>query len=127
MKTYILIAAVFLFAMPGFALAQSAQPDAIQGMDMKGAATSPATQAYMQSMQGMHDKMMGMTPTNDPNKDFVIMMKPHHHAAVEMAQAYLKYGTDPTLKKMANDIISSQKKEIVEMSAWQIKHGMPSE
>ena len=94
---------------------------------MKGAVTSPATQAYMQSMQGMHDKMKGMTPTNDPNKDFVIMMKPHHQAAVEMAQTYLKYGTDPTLKKMANDIVISQKKEIVEMTTWQIKHGMPSE
>jgi uncharacterized protein (DUF305 family) len=127
MKTYILIAAALLFAMPGFALAQGAQPDAMQGMDMKGAATSPATQAYMQSMQGMQDKMKGMTPTNDPDKDFVIMMKPHHRAAVEMAHTYLKYGSDPTLKKMANDIVSSQKKEIAEMSAWQIKHGMPSE
>jgi uncharacterized protein (DUF305 family) len=39
-----------------------------------------------------------------------------------MAQAYLKYGKDPTLTRMAKNIISSQKKEIKEMEAWQKKH-----
>lgn len=115
-----LLAAAMVLALPSLALAQS---DTMKGMDMKGA-TSAATQAYLQSMQGMQNKMQGMTPTNDPNKDFVMMMTPHHQAAVEMAQAYLKYGSDPILKKMARDIVSSQKKEIAEMDAWKARHGM---
>lgn len=45
--------------------------------------------------------MQAMTPTNEPNKDFVVMMEPHHQAAVDIAEAYPKYGSDPTLKKMA--------------------------
>ena len=120
MKTNYLLLAAFLLTLPAAAFAQS---DTMKGMDMKGASNS-ATQAYMQSMQGMQDQMKSMTPTNDPNRDFVMMMKPHHQAAVDMAEAYLKYGTDPQLKKMAKDIVSSQKKEIKEMSAWETKHGM---
>jgi uncharacterized protein (DUF305 family) len=122
MKIRTIAVTVFLFAMPGLALAQSAQSDAMKGMDMKGT-TGPATQAYMHAMQSMDDEMQAMTPTNDPSKDFVMMMKPHHQAAVDMAEAYLKYGSDPVLKKMSQDIVSSQKKEIAEMNAWQAEHG----
>ncbi len=119
------LAAAALLTLPGLALAQSAPAPAtdMKGMAMKGA-TSPATQAYMDAMHAMHEKTMAMTPTNDPNKDFVIMMKPHHQAAVDMAEAYLKYGNDPMLRTMARDIVSSQKKEIGEMNAWETKHGV---
>ena len=123
MRKNILLATAMMLALPHLALAQS---DAMKGMDMKGA-TSPATQSYMQAMKGMQDKTQAMTPTNDPNKDFVMMMSPHHQAAVDMAETYLKYGNDPTLKKMARDIVSSQKKEIAEMDAWKAKHGMKGE
>ena len=89
----------------------------------KGSAeNSPATQAYLQAMGDMTDKMKDMTPSGDPSMDFVMTMEPHHQAAVEMAQAYLKYGKDPTLTRMAKNIISSQKKEIKEMEAWQKRH-----
>lgn len=121
-KTTALFLAMMI-AIPGLAFAQDTMP----GMDMSKAAANPATQAYMQSMQVMHDKMQAMTPANDPNKDFVMMMKPHHQAAVEMAEAYLKYGNDPMLTKMAKDIVISQKKEIGEMTAWEAKHGMKGE
>lgn len=115
------ILAVILLAPPAVALAQQPQSEAMKAMDMQ-LATNPATRGYMHSMQAMQDKMKGMAPTNDPNKDFVSMMKPHHQAAVEIAETYLKYGTDPTLKKMAKEIVSSQKMEITELDAWQAKH-----
>jgi uncharacterized protein (DUF305 family) len=98
----------------GTALAQTAA----------GGAKSPATQAYIQAMRGMNDKMKEMVPSGDPSMDFVMMMTPHHRAAVEMAEAYLKYGKDPKLTRMAKNIISSQKTEIKEMGVWQAKHGM---
>ncbi|MGF7163292.1 uncharacterized protein (DUF305 family) [Rhodoligotrophos appendicifer] len=53
-----------------------------------------------------------------------MMMKPHHQAAVDMVEAYLKYGSDPQLKKMAKDIINSQNKEITLMNDWEARHGM---
>jgi uncharacterized protein (DUF305 family) len=85
---------------------------------------SSASRAYVQSMQKMHEDMQTMKPTGDPSMDFVMMMKPHHQAAVEMAETYLKYGKDPTLTKMAEDIVRSQKEEIQQMTDWEAKHGM---
>jgi uncharacterized protein (DUF305 family) len=111
------VAAAFA-ALPALAFAQ----DGMAKMDRSGA-HSGADKAYMQSMQDMHEKMMGMKPTGDADVDFVMMMKPHHEAAVEMAKAYLKYGSDPVLTRMAKDIISSQDKEIQEMDAWMKTHG----
>ena len=85
---------------------------------------SPATQTYIQAMQTMDEKMKGMAMSGDPDKDFVMMMTPHHQAAVDMAEAYLKYGKDPQLTRMAKSIIASQTREIKEMQAWEAKHGM---
>lgn len=66
-----------------------------------------AMDASMQSM------MNAATPAyNDIDKDFVAQMIPHHQSAVDMAKAYLKYGTNEGLVKMSNDIISSQSEEI---------------
>ena len=96
----------------------------VAAAQMSGGSNSPAAQAYMQAMQTMDDKMKGMTPSGDPDKDFVMMMTPHHQAAVDMAEVYLKYGKDPQLTRMAKNIISSQTHEIKEMSAWGAKHGM---
>lgn len=130
-----LMLAGLLAAAPGLAPAQTpaqppAQPGTMPGMDMSqpaGTAMSgpmtPASQAYMQPMRKMQQDMQAMPMTGDPDKDFVMMMTPHHQAAVGMAQAYLKYGTDPGLKKMAQDIISSQEAEIRQMDAWMAAHG----
>lgn len=112
-----LFAATAFVALPAFAFAQ----DGMAKMDHSGG--SPASTAYMQSMEDMHKAMMAMKPTGDADVDFVMMMKPHHEAAVDMAKAYLQYGSDPMLKKMSEDIISSQDKEIQEMDAWMEKHG----
>lgn len=85
---------------------------------------SPAFQAYAAAMARMTDDTKAMTSTGDPDMDFVMMMKPHHQAAVAMAKAYLKYGRDPQLTAMARDIIASQEAEIAAMDRWQSKHGM---
>ena len=49
------------------------------------------------------------------DEQFVAMMVPHHQGAIDMAKVYLKYAKDKTLKAMAEQIISSQQKEIEEM------------
>ncbi len=49
---------------------------------------------------------------------FVSMMIPHHQDPVKMAQEYLKVGKNETLKKVAQNIVSSQKKEIQELQEW---------
>ena len=46
------------------------------------------------------------------------MMIPHHQGAIDMAKVELKYGKDPELKKLAQDIIDAQEKEISFMKDW---------
>jgi uncharacterized protein (DUF305 family) len=50
---------------------------------------------------------------------FIDAMVPHHREAIEMAEAAKTRGlTQPDLKKIANDIITSQQREIDQMLAW---------
>lgn len=113
------VAATMACATPAFA--QSGHSG--HGTASGGGAMSPASEAYMKSMTVMDDAMKTARMTGDPDKDFIIMMKPHHQAAVEMAKAYLQYGKDPMLTKMARDIIASQNDEIAAMDKWMKEKG----
>jgi uncharacterized protein (DUF305 family) len=49
------------------------------------------------------------------NRDFVAQMIPHHQGAIDMARALLKTGGNETLKRLAQEIIVTQKDEIAAM------------
>lgn len=85
---------------------------------------SDVSKAYMEAHERMMSQMMSVKPSGDADMDFVMMMIPHHEGAIEMAAVELKYGKDPTLKKIAQQIIDTQKKEIEEFKKWQTEHGM---
>ena len=55
-------------------------------------------------------KNMSVKPTGNPDRDFVLMMTPHHQGAIDMAKVELQYGTDPELRQLATDIIAAQEK-----------------
>jgi hypothetical protein len=50
--------------------------------------------------------------TGDPDRDFARMMIPHHQGAVDMALAELRYGKDERLKRLAQEIVVTQRQEI---------------
>lgn len=58
---------------------------------------------------------MAVKPTGDVNRDFVEMMIPHHQGAIDMAVAYLRYGDNEQLKRIAQEIIVDQQQEIAAM------------
>ena len=68
-------------------------------------------------MEKMGAEMKAMKSTGHADKDFAAMMISHHRGAVEMAEAYLKYGRDEEMRKMASKMIEDQKKEIQTMKA----------
>jgi hypothetical protein len=60
-------------------------------------------------------KDMAVTPTGDVDADFVAMMVPHHQGAIEMAVAVLRYGRNPQIRRLAQEIIVTQQQEIAAM------------
>lgn len=123
MKTSSLFVAFALILAPVLTSAQSAQADDMKGMDMNAKpAASPADKAFAASMRTMM-KNMNAKPTGNPDKDFVLMMIPHHQGAIDMAKVELQYGTDPELRQMATDIVAAQEREIAQMKDWLAKNG----
>ena len=122
MNRSMLIAAALV--MPAFLLApQSARAEDMKGMNMMTKpATTPADKAFAASMKTMMNGM-NVKPTGKPDKDFVLMMMPHHQGAIDMAKVELQYGTDPELRQLATDIVAAQEKEIAQMKAWLEKNG----
>jgi uncharacterized protein (DUF305 family) len=49
---------------------------------------------------------------------FLNAMIPHHQGAVTMAQQALEKSDRPEVKKLAQDIVDSQQKEIDQMNQW---------
>jgi uncharacterized protein (DUF305 family) len=55
-------------------------------MSAKPTATPPVDEALTASMQNMMEAM-NVKPSGNPDRDFVLMMTPHHQGAVAMAKA----------------------------------------
>jgi len=102
----------------GAAFAQAADPHAGHNMAMPSSNSASASNAaYAQANAKMHQDM-AVPLTGDADVDFLAGMIPHHQGAVDMAEVVLKYGKDPKVKKLAQDIVAAQKKEIAIMQAW---------
>jgi hypothetical protein len=82
-----------------------------------------AKMAFNKAQEEMMHGMMSEL-TGDPDKDFAMLMVPHHQGAIEMAKVELQYGKDPQLRVIAEKIIAAQEAEIAELKKWQQEHGM---
>jgi hypothetical protein len=58
---------------------------------------------------------MGGPPSGDVDTDFVTTMVPHHRGAIEMAEAELRYGRNERVRRLAQEIIVTQREEIMAM------------
>ena len=83
-----------------------------------GAATSERSQEA-QAFQADNDiamaRMMAamhVEPTGDVDRDFLVMMIPHHQGAIDMAKALLRSGRNETVRRLAQEIIVTQEDEI---------------
>ena len=81
-----------------------------------------ASKAYMEAMDKMHGPMMEGARDPDADVAFVKGMIPHHQGAIDMARIVLRHGKDAQIKKLANEVIRAQTREIAEMEAWLKKH-----
>jgi uncharacterized protein (DUF305 family) len=82
----------------------------------------PMGAKFMQEMNGSMvrmDRRMAKAPMNgNVDHDFASMMIPHHQGAIDMAKAELIYGTDPVMRRLAQEILVDQQSEIDAMRLW---------
>jgi YVTN family beta-propeller protein len=52
------------------------------------------------------------------DRDFASMMIPHHRGAIAMAKAELSYGSNPVMRRLAQEILVDQQSEIDAMLLW---------
>ena len=74
--------------------------------------------ALMKNMETMHAGMAAVQPSGNEDADFANLMLPHHQAAVDMARTELLYGSDPQMRRLAQEIITDQESEIQLMQIW---------
>lgn len=120
--------AAALCLLAGGALAQDAMP-AMPNMDHSTHSASPApgsdspsSKAFAAANARMHQDM-SMAMTGNTDVDFARGMIPHHQGAIDMARIELQYGKDPELRKLAQEIIAAQEKEIAFLKGWLAKNG----
>jgi hypothetical protein len=86
----------------------------------------PINYTLTQAMTSMNIAMSSVPMTGNPDIDFAIIMIPHHQGAIEMAKTELQYGTDPRLRRLAQEIIVTQQSEI-ELMQLAVKHPLSAQ
>lgn len=102
------------------------------GQMMQGG-MSQSMQSGMQGMmgqmtetqRGLHEAMMKMNPAmmqgmmaKDADVAWICAMIPHHRGAIEMARAGLKGADNAESKRLAEETIESNQKEVEKLIAW---------
>lgn len=114
----------YLASVQAHAQSKPADPHAGHAAPAKSAGASTAkgsgaaSNAAFEAANARMHKDMAVPLTGDADRDFLASMIPHHQGAIDMAEVVLKHGKDPKVRKLAQDIINAQQKEIATMKAW---------
>lgn len=88
-------------------------------MGQEGGPTAAQFMKLMHASMAAMDRDMAAAPMNqNSDHDFAVMMMPHHQGAIDMAKAELRYGKDPVMRRLAQEILVDQQSEIDAMRLW---------
>lgn len=73
-------------------------------------------------MNTMMKEMKAIQLTGNIDRDFVMMMIPHHEAGIEMSKSLFFHSKNTQLKKMSQKEINDYKEEIKEFQNWLTVH-----
>ncbi|WP_166395059.1 DUF305 domain-containing protein [Rubrobacter marinus] len=86
--------------------------------ELGGATTTSMSQEEMEGMMGMSEDPQALAEERPFDKAFMDAMTPHHESAIAMANVALEESEDPEIRRVAQDIVSAQEREISEMRRW---------
>jgi uncharacterized protein (DUF305 family) len=84
----------------------------------------PVEAAFAAINSRMH-RDMAMPAGGNPDVMFAQVMIAHHQGAIDMAKVILGFGSDPEIRKLAQDVITAQQGEIAFMRQWMAKQPQP--
>ena len=87
-------------------------------MEMGGMADMEMGQSMTSGTMDMKEMVDGLRTAQPFDKAFLEAMTPHHGSAIEMAEEAQERGEHPEIKRLAGEIVTAQKREIVTMEGW---------
>ncbi len=70
------------------------------------------------SMMGMMEDPQQLANEDPFDRAFIDNMIPHHESAIAMAEVALEESDNPEIRRIAEDIVSAQEREIEQMRQW---------
>lgn len=64
--------------------------------------------------------------TGSIDRDFAVLLIPHHQNSMALAQAEMEYGRDAQLQQIAYQVVRDQQREIDQAAAWLAQHPAPT-
>ena len=95
------------------------QPAARPGV--KPPPTPQSTTDYLEASRQLQLDM-AVRWTGNADKDFAALMTAYRKGAIAAARIELQHGTDPEMRRLAEQVVSASEGEIKQMQAWQAKH-----
>lgn len=121
-KNTILALVVGLIVGVGGTIAASGLKKENEGKKVTNTPQTSVTDNSTMSMADMNKQLEKLTG-DDFDKAFIEMMIAHREAAIGMAQLSSTRAKHPEIKKLSQEIISAQTKEIGDMQQWQMDWG----
>ena len=93
-------------------------------MAAAAAPDDPVEGAFAAINTRMH-RDMAVPAGAKPDAAFAQAMIAHHHGAIDMARVILGFGTDPEIRKLAQEVITAQQGEIAFLQQWLARQPQP--
>lgn len=126
-KNILIVAIVTIVAVAGVSIYAISNNDneMMDGNMMGNNSSQQATSNSLIDKNSAEYKMYSELKGEDYDRMFIANMIEHHRGAVDMAKLAQTNAKHQELKDMADDIISTQSKEIADMESWQKQWDYP--